>query len=415
MKFSHNTNSLDEYGVFGKVKAYFGAVESQSTTNLHAHFLIWISGVPSNKSGWIKAINDNACKYVIEEYASKVVKANYPLPSICPECKHLLQSLPLDEKYFEKGTNSPEPPIAKCLSCMKKWSTNQIFKTETIINLSDPIAICSTNLNQLTGILLKVQTHDHNHRKSCFKKSAINFDSNKCRFKFPQSTNNLNTYLNEDGLEIYRPPGCNYLNTYNEQILQCLHCNHDVKLILGNGAVTMCYYILKYTSKLQQKIENEQNIALMAFNKKFNEKPNCTKAGFARLASVIYKLNSFMEIPATMVMHYILSENPFYISHKMATLNIKQSLNYLNKVSTNVWINEEPDGNYYFVKPLDNYMLRPNILSNVCYYEFVRNFTMEPYKSNGLFHFKDTHPLSQLKQLKKIKYERFVMVQGIIH
>lgn len=60
-------------------------------------------------------------------------------------------------------------------------------------------------------------------------------------------------------------------------------------------------------------------------------------------------------------------------------------------------------------------MYRPNSLSNFCYYEFVRNFSMEPYKSNGLFHFKNGHPLSQLKQLKRIKSERFVMVQGIIH
>jgi hypothetical protein len=229
---------------------------------------------------------------------------------------------------------------------VKLWSTNQISKTDSIINLSDPSAICSSDKNQLTEILLKVQTHDHNHRKSCFNKSVINPDINECRFQFPQSTNKLNTSLNEDGLEIYRPPGCNYLNTYNEQILQCLHCNHDVKLISGKGAVNMCFYTLKYASKLQQKIENEQNIALMAFNKKFNENPNCPNAGFSRLASVIYKFNSFLEIPATMAMHYILSDNPFYISHEMGTLNITQSLNYLNKVSTHVRINQESDGNF---------------------------------------------------------------------
>ncbi len=34
-------------GVFGRVRAYFGAVEAQGRGSLHLHMLLWLANVPT--------------------------------------------------------------------------------------------------------------------------------------------------------------------------------------------------------------------------------------------------------------------------------------------------------------------------------------------------------------------------------
>ena len=45
LKFDIERHECSGVGIFGKVKAFNGCVESQCTTNLHLHFLCWIHGL----------------------------------------------------------------------------------------------------------------------------------------------------------------------------------------------------------------------------------------------------------------------------------------------------------------------------------------------------------------------------------
>ncbi|KAF9505315.1 hypothetical protein BS47DRAFT_1306869, partial [Hydnum rufescens UP504] len=48
-----------------------------------------------------------------------------------------------------------------------------------------------------------------------------------------------------------------FINNYNPYLLVSLQCNHDIKLLTNDKDTrNVCWYIMKYTTKNQQKLSN---------------------------------------------------------------------------------------------------------------------------------------------------------------
>jgi hypothetical protein len=62
-----------EGGLFGHPLAFVGSTESQSSGNLHCHFLIWISGLPTNSS-------ELSTNTTYSDYKASISSLNFPTP-----------------------------------------------------------------------------------------------------------------------------------------------------------------------------------------------------------------------------------------------------------------------------------------------------------------------------------------------
>jgi hypothetical protein len=264
--FLKNMVKLDgTAGVFGTVLAYFGAVESQSTTNLHIHMLIWVKGLPTCNQEWKQALESESRRLEICEYYDSIRSCSFPGNTVdtCykQNCQGPLYSEPFPEEYFHKGAReSMKPWLVRCSLCKCLQPPTQFHVPIANIFMCGPEALAETDAN-LTAVLKQVQEHDHRHRASCFKKTAVNHDASHCRFQFPTVPDLEPTHFDQEGnIHYRREMGSEYLNGYNKEIALIFKCNHDVKPLPGTGATQASFYSMKYATKKQQKIENAQNV-----------------------------------------------------------------------------------------------------------------------------------------------------------
>jgi hypothetical protein len=77
---SKSKKAFPDGGLFGVPLAFVGSTESQTSGNLHCHFLIWVQGLPRSKS-------DPNFNNDFADYKSSIASVNFPTKLIqnCPD------------------------------------------------------------------------------------------------------------------------------------------------------------------------------------------------------------------------------------------------------------------------------------------------------------------------------------------
>jgi hypothetical protein len=406
-------------GVFGITRAFFGAVESQSTTNLHIHMLIWVEELPKSRKSWVQNLESQEFVTFLCDYADRIKCCSYPFEPapMCPKCFADIEPLPLSDHLKKKDKTRLDPPhTLKCSICPETFPYNyfrnhiekrHVVGTESVVPLDS------------TGPLMQVQEHDYNHRKSCFKKSVRTTDINQCRFQMPIAPHPGPTEFVDGQLILQRNLGCEYLNGYNPILARVFPGdNHDVQLLVGGTATKeVSFYTMKYATKKQQKIENLQNFIYHEWIEKRKKElqRNVTatmtrnQIGYGRLSSMVYQLSKYNEVPATVASLYLLRESGFYISHSFVTLSLFESIHLSQGEQSQANIvrqspseeNDEPQ--FAIIKVLDDYLYRPNSLDHMCWFEVTKCYSRQKGTTNSqdALLFKDNHPLSKSHILVK--------------
>lgn len=425
LKFDTKTQTSTGQGPFGTTKAYFGAVESQSTTNLHVHMLIWVQELPNSRASWEQSLQSQEFLDTLCQYADQVKSCSYPSENAlhCPKCDANIEAIPLNDSLKKQDKSRIEPPhTLKCSDCGDTFPYN-FFRSE--YTKRHVIGTESLASSDSIGPLMQVQEHDFKHRKSCFKKSVRNDDPSECRFQMPMTPRLEPTQFIDGKLLHHRGLGCEYLNGYNPILARIFPGdNHDIQLLIGGTSTKeVSFYTMKYATKKQQKIENLQNFIYHEWIEKRKREIarsatsslTTSQLGFGRLSSMIYQLSKYNEVPATVASLYLLRESGFYMSHSFATLSLFEAINFCKGFETQANIVLQPktpeddpstNTNYAVIKILDDYINRPNVLNSVCWFQFVQEFlrVKKPAKlaeSEDNLLFKTDHPLVETHMLEK--------------
>jgi hypothetical protein len=134
-------------GLFGKVRAYFGMVETQGGGTLHAHFLVWLVDAPPNSDAFDRAEQVHGDRYFrdIEAFTDSIVTTSMPLSvadSSCGFCSHTyadLQELPIPSEAYEDpkkhhGAPRGEPELVRCSGCGNNLSSQHVIRRVLLDN-----------------------------------------------------------------------------------------------------------------------------------------------------------------------------------------------------------------------------------------------------------------------------------------
>ena len=256
-------------GIFGHTTAYIGCSETQNSSNLHIHFMVWVAGMPrTSKEYQTKIATDAFCEEILA-YTDNLLKSEYPLemPVKCPKCETgdlENQAMP-NTAYRRYRSGDTEPATHICTECKEEWtcsalldaviaSTGIVVTSEELARARQDIASIppqSTSIEDdqrsrvlLTLVLDKNQRHDYKHCASCYKGSHRTKGGTICRFLFPKMVLR-NTRISETGrVEIQRRNGYQWLNTYCELLTRIFKVNHDIKLLTCGEGPNVVYYCL---------------------------------------------------------------------------------------------------------------------------------------------------------------------------
>ena len=317
-------------GIFGQVKAFCGATESQGTGNLHLHFLLWLVGLP-------KTVESTESKLKEEEYCSKasslfesIICPNLPFPNmplLCISCYGTDFSYtkmpsvcygPLSNAFSRPfkflscnacgfKMSSPEYNIFQLCCSLDELSRllpskdltefnqlctdllsidfnrdfsdkllsilhNNTFLTNLLVNPRPPNFYLWHPKKQslvLSLIVFMTNLHRWSHNASCFKKSIRTMGSTgkHCRYFFPKDSS-----VTQEPSLLFRNPtllGSEYVNPYNKILAFALRCNHDVKFLVGDSShADSIYYMFKYAWKTQQQADSKGILAITALRKR---------------------------------------------------------------------------------------------------------------------------------------------------
>jgi hypothetical protein len=205
-------------GVFGKVAAYFGTVESQGRGTLHLHLLVWLASTPSADE--IAALfTDVKFRERVTDYIKANIRAYLPGFESASSVKEI-------PKNAEAGYSRPPNPSSPEFEESRRELERQLARTEQI-HTCKPRRCLVINRH---GVL------------AC-----------KRRAPFRISEDDV---VNENGdwacKRLYP-----YVNAWNPHITVNIRCNNDIKL-LTNGADTrkLSFYVTAYAAKKQDRNYN---------------------------------------------------------------------------------------------------------------------------------------------------------------
>ncbi|KAI3653373.1 hypothetical protein MP228_001320 [Amoeboaphelidium protococcarum] len=373
--------SKSKPGVFGYTKAAYASIESQGSLNLHAHFMVWIHGLPETVAEYKQLCTDVDFRDRMLAYATQIVTSvpPVPVPSKCQqttECSDAtcngdfeVQPVP-SHAYKRKNGGKPEFACVECTDCGKKYTNSELLDVAIALQAeaagaevqsddqvmqmliqSEPLPLCMDSTDDprskyLLAQALKVfQIHNYTHAKSCFKASVRTkqFNGIVCRFLHPSGVIEVSVISQTGQLQFKVIPGGQYLNPYNRIITCAVKANNDVKLLLGSGTAELIYYTLKYSTKEQLQIEDEFQFALATFDRTMlnqrrrdAEQPDRTdqQRVMSRYLGLFNQQTKPVELGGPMACLYMIHGEPFYWSHRFVNCQLGQAMAHLLRNDT---------------------------------------------------------------------------------
>jgi hypothetical protein len=252
-------------GMFGYTTAFIGCTETQNSSNLHCHFLIWVAGMPRTVKEYTEKVEDEDWARALIAYNESIVSSEYPLeiPVKCPACDTGVLS-PKDlpaHCYRRYHSGDVEPIMFECQHCSKNFTITTLL-AEIIAKsgegLTDaqmahfkqglpalPSADTIKGKVMLTIVLQKEQSHSYKHCASCYKKTRRTGGKGAtCRFLFPKLQFQYTNIGTDGRIHLQRRHGNEWLNSWSELLTRLYKVNHDIKTLTCGEGPGIVYYCL---------------------------------------------------------------------------------------------------------------------------------------------------------------------------
>ena len=269
-------------GVFGRVAAYFGTVESQGRGTLHLHLLIWLEHVPSPEE-ITTLLKTEAFRNRVLAY----IRANFRAYAPGLESAESIAQLPHNN---EVSYSRPPNPDSEDYDSKLQSSELMLARMEQVHTCKPRRCLVYDRHNQLTC-----------KRRAPFQVSEDDF-------------------ITETGLcGPKRLHG--YINSWVPSILLNARCNNDGKL-LTSGADTknITFYVTSYAAKKQGKNYNVS--AVMADGYAYHlDHPKPEYVDSIRdqqrllLFRLVHSINREQELAGPMVISYLMGWGDVFRSH----------------------------------------------------------------------------------------------------
>ena len=267
-------------GIYGRVAAYFGAVESQGRGSLHLHLIVWLKNTPTA---------DEILELLKgEEFRERVktfIRANVRACAEGLETDEAVKNMPNEADIAYSRPPHPDSEDYE----------NQIKLYEVRLARAKQVHTCE---------LRRCIVYNSKGQPKCKRRAPFEYAEEE--------------YIDEAGnwapKRLYP-----YLNNWNPATLIHCRCNNDVKII-SNGRETcnIGEYIFSYTGKKQGKNHNVS--ALMAKGYAFHGQRRETTDSLRDeqrllIFRLVHTINREQELAAPMVMSYLMGWGDIYRSH----------------------------------------------------------------------------------------------------
>lgn len=289
-------------GIFGRVMAYFGTVESQNRGALHLHLLLWLMGAPTSEE-MHKLLAEAAFRAQVVAYIQANLRAYVPGLDSAASVKQI--------------PNEPEIAYSRPINPDAPDYDAQLANFELRLARSKQVHTCELR----RCLIPNKQGHYQCKRRAPFEKSVEDFIGESGKWKQKR---------------LYE-----FMNGWNPAILLNCRCNNDVKL-LTNGSETRgsSFYITgHYATKKQNK--NHNLSAIMARGFAFHMENSAYLDDIRDhhrllLFRLVHAVNREQEIAAPMVCSHLDGWGEKYCSHKYSTIYWSSFVGLLLKTFPNL-------------------------------------------------------------------------------
>jgi hypothetical protein len=150
-------------GLFGIVKAFTGSAEPQVSGDLHAHFVVWLHGLPttgSDMEGKLREDTEFLRRYL--QLAGTVSTLRIPyLDSRCPTCGAPLQPLQILLRAYQRQRKDGTGPATTscCTQCSLTFKSHDLL--DAVINH------CGDPTSTAKDFVLCADPSKHRHEYEC--------------------------------------------------------------------------------------------------------------------------------------------------------------------------------------------------------------------------------------------------------
>ena len=274
-------------GVFGRVAAYFGTVESQGRGTLHLHLLVWLKHVPSSEE-IVALLKTEAFRNRILTY----IRANFKAYVPGLESAESITQLPHNNEISYSRPPNPD----------REDYDSELRRSELALARMEQVHACKPR---------RCLVYDRHNQLVC-----------KRRAPFQVSEND---FVTDTGLcgpkRLY-----GYINSWVPSILLNARCNNDGKF-LTSGADTknITFYVTSYAAKKQGKNYNVS--AVFADGYAYHlEHPKPEYVDSIRdqqhllLFRLVQSINREQELAGPMVMSYPMGWGDVFRSHTYSSI-----------------------------------------------------------------------------------------------
>ncbi|KAF8347116.1 hypothetical protein F5887DRAFT_1060863 [Amanita rubescens] len=269
----HNFDDQNDItpGILGVTKGYYGVVEAQGRGSLHCHMLLWLEGGlnPSEISARLLKEPDGEFEQRLIFYLDSMITTAIP-------------SDPGDV---------PDVPSSSVNPC----SVRPIFPT------SDEETESYSRRCQKDLFNLAKQCQIHSHNAGCYKNWRGPPEPKTCRFNLDESKLNNETYIDRSTGEIHGRCLDGMVNQFNDQMLEILRCNMDIKFIGSGNTAHAVLLILEIALQRLNTYDPDANTDQVR-----------AKKLLVKCANAII---SAQELSAQQVSSYLLGHGDCYTSH----------------------------------------------------------------------------------------------------
>jgi len=216
---------------------------------------------------------------------------------------------------------------------------DDIFKYFSIMPpSSDDSRLTENYTNYIISALAAVlQGHYWQHCPSCFKFSKRTNSGNSCRYCYPKDRV-IKTIVDKKGISLVRFLGHEYINSFNDILLQTFRCNHDIQILIGGVEMSEAiYYCTKYTTKPQQEAYCSVALALSSYRRRLEREKAAAELrsltdeeiSRKRVTGLMHTMTNSIEIAGPLAALYILRQSPSYSSHSFSSISLDSILRWL--------------------------------------------------------------------------------------
>ncbi|KAJ3519570.1 hypothetical protein NMY22_g13132 [Coprinellus aureogranulatus] len=435
---------IDARGIFGDVSAYYATVEQQGRLTLHIHMLIWLKGNLSPQQMRQRIMNDLVWQKAVVEWLESTHCGEFSTGSQA-EVSERADEIEGSANYSEVETLPIPPPSGKCSGIQPELQHNEI-------DLSHVDQDCDCNMNEheletqlcdckycasrrgwwsyflyrFDTVFLRSNVHscqryinlDGSASKKMVYRACTDNRFKRCRARFPRPLH-AETKVDPATGALAMKKGEAWVNFVNRVTTFIMGCNTDVTCLMSGTAVkAVIVYVTDYITKqglkthvLYDAIQSiiSKSTEILVGDMKAKEKAR------RLMTRIVNLVSAKMEMGAPMISLYLLGNPDHYTSHTFKPMFWKQYMLEARRAfpeeahddSSDKLMLMKKDGQYVGLSLVYDYIYRPYEVEELCVYEFIQRCTRvaiprsnDGQLSQGMYKFKDDHPLSATHALR---------------